>query len=337
MASKKIFRGDILRVLLWRHFIPRLFGLEERTSRVEDKDDFMSPFILGTAQFGQAYGATNPRNPIPEGEVLELMQMAVENGVSTFDTAPHYGDSHRLLGKAIREGILHRPRVITKIRFPMGTPTREWAISQIERALEQLGLPQIDGLLLHNVDDFNREEVWDTLAELKERRLIHKVGVSAYRPADIAGCEHSTEIDLIQLPHHVLDHHWENEDWRGCLNRSAPPEIHVRSVFLQGLLLSKATEWPFGLNAHASLIDPFLSELSLRLECSLLELCIRYIRSIDWVSDIVVGIHNRRQMRETLAAVNTPPLPRETMEAIRRERPRLSPNLLDPRSWNASV
>ena len=55
--------------------------------------------ILGSAQFGLNYGITNKKGKVSEQELVKILELAAESGITTIDTAPAYGSSEETLGK----------------------------------------------------------------------------------------------------------------------------------------------------------------------------------------------------------------------------------------------
>ena len=61
----------------------------------------ISKLILGTAQLGLKYGIANINGKPDFKKSLNLLEFAWTNGINTFDTAPTYGNSEKILGKFI--------------------------------------------------------------------------------------------------------------------------------------------------------------------------------------------------------------------------------------------
>lgn len=264
-----------------------------------------------------------------------MLSVAREQGINTFDTAMNYGEAHERLGEAVKRGILVRPNIITKIRFSAGADAGPAAVRDVERALSQLGCERLEGLLLHHEGDFSREEVWETLRKIQKRGLVDKIGISVYSPAEVLRCAHRREISLIQLPFNILDHRWETLDWRAIFPQGQRPTVHARSVFLQGLLLSEAESWPPSLRGAFPEIRAFL--VAAGPFGNPLELCLRYVKSVDWVDGVIVGVYGLPQLKELIAASDLPALDGEALRAIRALRPTAPLQVLDPRTWTASV
>jgi aryl-alcohol dehydrogenase-like predicted oxidoreductase len=88
----------------------------------------------------------------------------------------------------------------------------------------------------------------------------------------------------------------------GWLNRlhQAGTEVHVRSVFLQGLLLMDAANRPVKFNLWQSLWDDWnrwLTDNAL----TPLQACLSFATSQPEINRVVVGIDSLKQLREVLA------------------------------------
>ena len=69
---------------------------------------------MGTAQFGMDYGIANINGKPKKNEVFDILDLAWENGVRCFDTAPSYG-SEKLIGEFVENnGIQDKVKILTK-------------------------------------------------------------------------------------------------------------------------------------------------------------------------------------------------------------------------------
>jgi aryl-alcohol dehydrogenase-like predicted oxidoreductase len=203
---------------------------------------------LGTVQMGKDYGVTNHAGRPSLEEAAQIVQVAAEHGIRVVDTAAVYGKSERVLGQVLREA--HDFRIVTKI-----PPLRERAItsrqielvkSAFERSLNRLGVSRVYGLLVHHPDDLladGGDWLWETLCNLQDSGQVEKIGVSVYGDAQLEPILDEYDIDLVQLPLNVLD---QRALISGRIDnlRDAGIEVHVRSAFLQGVLLAKPSELP---------------------------------------------------------------------------------------------
>lgn len=184
---------------------------------------------LGTAQFGLDYGISNVRGKIPAGEAHRILDEAFKAGVSILDTAPAYGESESLIG-AYAESAGVSPRVISKY-IGDGTDIAE----SVQRSLGNLRMRSLYALLVHHYEDFQKDpSFWNNMRTLRDNGIVSKIGFSLYYPAQLHDMmARLTDVDIVQVPYSVLDRRFE--PFLHTL-KGHNIEVHVRSVFLQGLI-----------------------------------------------------------------------------------------------------
>lgn len=197
---------------------------------------------LGTVQFGLAYGVANKRGQINFAEAHEILLRARVAGIDTLDTAVAYGESESMLGAV---GV-DQWKVVSKLpELPAGCEDiAAWVRSEVAGSLSRLKIPKLHALLLHRSQDLLTPQgaaLYAALTELKIDELVTKVGVSVYGPEELEGVWPKFRLDLVQSPFNVFDRRLLNSGWLKRLHQ-AGTEVHVRSVFLQGLLLLPAEE-----------------------------------------------------------------------------------------------
>lgn len=210
--------------------------MNERTRRIG----------LGTVQWGLAYGVTNIAGQTPADEVGRILSQARSRGIDTLDTAPLYGEAEAALGAHDLAGF----KVVTKTpRF--GRPRIERSdaaelCSSFDRSQERLGIESVSGLLAHHADDLiapGGEHLLEALATLKAAGRVKRIGVSVYTAAQIDGVLARFTPDLVQLPLNVFDQRLIVDGTLARLARMGV-EIHARSAFLQGLLVTPPERLP---------------------------------------------------------------------------------------------
>jgi aryl-alcohol dehydrogenase-like predicted oxidoreductase len=261
---------------------------------------------LGTVQFGLDYGIANPGGQTPPGEAQAILDYAAARGIRVIDTASLYGQSEEVLGSVLPAG--HPFRVVTKtIRFakPNIGPADIAACEQaFSASLAKLRQPSLYGLLLHHADDLlvpGGERLFARLAEWRRQGLVQKIGVSVYTGDQIDRILAAYPIELIQLPLSILD---QRLIAGGHLRRLKDKgvEIHVRSVFLQGLLLMPPDDLPprFGtIRGHLDSYRAFLRERGL----TPVQAALGFVLSLPEVGTAVCGVNTLGQLAELAAAV----------------------------------
>lgn len=203
---------------------------------------------LGTVQLGMDYGVTNHAGRPSQQEAAAIIRVAQAHGVRVVDTAAVYGASETVLGQTL--DMTHEFRLITKtppLREPViGSRQVDIVKAAFEQSLRRLGVPRVDGLLVHHAPDLlvnGAEWLWETLCEFREQGQVGKIGVSVYDERQLDAILKEFDVELVQLPLNVLD---QRALRSGLLNqlRSSGIEVHARSAFLQGVLLAKVDDLP---------------------------------------------------------------------------------------------
>lgn len=195
---------------------------------------------LGTVQFGMDYGIANELGRTGLADARAIIAMAERNGIFVLDTAAAYGESEATLGACLEA--TQGWRVVTKtppLRAHPGADARELVRSGLSCSLERLRRRSVYGLLVHHAADLlgpQGEAVYSEMKRLKDEGRVSRIGLSAYHGEDVDQALARFDIDLVQIPLNVLDQRMVNGGQIKRLRRRGV-EIHVRSVFLQGLLL----------------------------------------------------------------------------------------------------
>lgn len=286
----------------------------------------MSQLILGTVQFGLDYGITNSSGEIPDQVVQQMLVFAEEHDIRIFDTAADYGNSQYRLGQLAPIG--NSNRYVTKFSLPTdgSSPTQENVYSD---SMKLLQVEKLHGVLFHKLEDLRDSRLEKTLEILRAGRdagILSKIGVSIYNRADLElALEVFPDLDLLQLPANVLDMNLLESDEVHKL-KSRGVEIHVRSVFLQGLLLTS----PSQLSDFFEPLKPALIKLqnvAAKTGRSVLELVLAKIRHHSSVDAVLVGATTLGELTEITSAWES------ASEYEDFELPAVPREILDPRVW----
>lgn len=292
----------------------------------------MTELGLGTAQFGMAYGVSNSVGCISAAHVAVILDRASAAGVRVLDTAAEYGRSEAVLGEVLPAG--HGFRIVTKTpHFPIGLDARAIAaraVQGLETSLERLKQTSIYGLLVHDAKALageNGEALWNTLEHLRRQGLIRKVGVSAYTGDEIDLIFARFTPDLVQVPLSVLDQRLLESGHLARL-KAQGVEIHVRSVFLQGLLLMPASErhvYFRQFDRELAVYEAFLAQK----ELSALRCALAFIHSVPEVDAALIGVTSPEELQECVDALRSTPHQMDFAGLACRK-----PGLLNPSLWD---
>ncbi|NCY20348.1 aldo/keto reductase [bacterium] len=256
---------------------------------------------LGTAQFGSAYGATNKDGQISLGKASAILGMATRHGVDTVDTAIGYGESEEILGKA---GVKNF-KVVTKLpAVPDGERfVARWMEDQIRNSLKRLCLEKVHGVLLHRPTELtgmNGPRIFDSLLALQKEGLAEKIGVSVYHPEDLEISLGKWPFTIVQAPFNLLDRRLARSGWLVRLT-DRQVELHVRSVFLQGLLLQPANQRPAPFARRPELWEKWQAWLR-HYRLDPVDACLAFVQSHPGITRVIVGVDNPLQWESILSS-----------------------------------
>jgi len=284
---------------------------------------------LGTVQFGLKYGIANPHGQVPRDEAKAVLDHAHASGMNVLDTAIDYGDSEQRLGD-IGIGGWHVVSKLPAIPADCGECSR-WVAESVAGSLRRLRIERLYGLLLHRPQqllDRGGDQLYAALRSLKVQGVVQNIGVSIYDPAELDPLFERYDFDIVQAPFNVLDRRLIDSGWLPRLAHQGT-ELHVRSVFLQGLLLMNPGERPERFRRWQSTWtrwDEWLRETGV----TPLQACLRYVLRFPEISRIVVGVDSVNQLQEILAAaVGTVPSLPDALGGPNHQ------DLLNPARWNA--
>lgn len=288
---------------------------------------------LGSAQFGMDYGLSSVGQPVPEGEVRSILELAAQNGIELIDTAAAYGSAEAVLGEIINPDLDFR--IVTKIPSTSGITGAAEKLDFIDKcfrnSLEKLNAQKIHALLLHSADELTEDSgvaIFDLLEDWKQQGLVEKIGVSAYEHEKIEELIDHYHFDIIQIPINVFDQRLlSNGFLSGIKNKGV--EIHARSAFLQGLLLIAPENLPryfAPIEKHIGSWHAFVRNIGL----TPLEAALIFLREIEEIDYIIVGTRSREQLKETIASFQKDRTFDASMLACEEIK------FIDPRMWPAS-
>jgi len=288
---------------------------------------------LGTVQFGLDYGVTNRSGKVGQTEAAHIVDDAIAAGIRVFDTAAAYGDSETVLGE-----ILAHPDacIVTKLPAVADERIDAAAIDELrwgfEQSLTRLKRSQVHGLLLHRPDDLAKpggERLARLLQDLQSAGLCRKIGVSVYDGAQIEAAQKMMPVALVQGPLNLLDQRLLRSGLLARL-KSEGCEIHVRSAFLQGLLLG-ASPLPEYFQRYAAALERVRSAAAAA-KIAMLDLALGFLLDQPDIDHVIVGVTRAEELSAIIAAARQPrPLP-SGLEMLASE----EPGLINPSLWPAS-
>lgn len=252
-------------------------------------------FILGTVQFGLHYGINNNVGKPTEEEVFEILDDAFIKGIETLDTADAYGNAIDIIGNYNRKSD-------NKFLFNTKFKGEHTSLNiQIENTLKRLRTNFINVYFYHSYNDFiTNQDLKLQLLELKMKGKIRKIGLSVYENDEFKNACDSELIDVIQFPYNLLD----NFNQRGelmSLAKKSKKELHVRSVFLQGLFFKDINQ----LGPVLSPLRPYLEEIrniAKKENISVQELAQSFVLQEERLDKVIIGVDSKQQLNSNIGA-----------------------------------
>jgi len=272
--------------------------------------------VLGTAQWGDAYGVTNARGRLSDSDLRQMVDVARARGIKEVDTARGYGDTEVRLRPFARDFT-----ITTKVSGAGDV------MADIQESLRDLDVPSVDSVLVHDWDALTDEQqlaAARALGGAVEGGLATRVGVSIYGVEGIESARSTfesvgVELASLQVPANPIDRRLDDSDALSEL-KGAGAHITVRSAFLQGVLVAGDGRW----SDHPAILAFRDSAVNV----GALQACLAHVRGLSWATHVVIGVTSAAELLEVC-------------DAWESSEPGLLPahlesddlDLIDPRRW----
>ncbi len=296
---------------------------------------------LGTWQIGGSWGE------ISEDESLEILQSAVEKGVSFFDTADVYGDgkSESLIGRFLKEKQPQNVFVATKLGRG-GSPgwpenfTLEAMRKHTENSLQRLGVESLDLTQLHCVptDVLRQGEIFENLRTLKREGKIQRFGASVESMEEARLCLQQDGLASLQIIFNIfrqkpIDTLFDEAQSKGVAIIARVPLASglLSGKFKRDTHFDKDDHRNFNRDGEAFNVGetfaglPFEKgvELSDKLKTmvpsgmTMAQMALRWIIDYDAVTTVIPGASSHAQVESNVSVSNLPPLGEKLHKQLR--------------------
>ncbi len=259
---------------------------------------------LAAAHFGLDYPVANPRGRPVETEVADILQIAARSGVRLLDTSLGSGRPERVIGE-----VMPRPNpfrlVLKTARCDRGP---DYVEAEARNSLKRLGAERAHGIVVEQAGDLFSPlgpAMWDRLKRLRAEGLVDRVGVSVHASDDPVGIARRFRPDIIQAPASLLD---QRLIINGVLAELAEMglEVHLRSIFLQGMLFLPPDRLPAQLQSASrglSRVRRMIAEG----RSDPLQAALGFALARPEASTVIVGVTTAAELQAVVAAAASPP------------------------------
>jgi hypothetical protein len=287
----------------------------------------MNRIVLGGAQLGLPYGILNGGETLSREAVARILDTAVSHGIDSIDTAIAYGQSETVIGETAQ----NRFKIISKLPpIPSDMANvSQWVRTQVDASLSRLNCSSLEALLLHHPQDLigpHGSELYAAINSLLSEKIIERFGVSIYAPNELDGIIGKFNIDVVQAPLNVFDRRIIGvTDQLSALNI----EVHVRSVFLQGVLIANPKDRPQRFqpwSEHFARFDEWVHSTGM----SAMACCLGFALQQPGVTKLVIGTTSKESLTEIMTSI--PNIHLEVPADLQSS----SEQLIDPRVWSVA-
>ena len=197
----------------------------------------ITPIIMGTWQAGR-----DMWTDIDDTETTRAIQVAIDAGINTIDTAAVYGKGHseKVVGQAVAEC---RQQVVLATKVFANELQYDQVIAACERSLANLNTDYIDLYQIHwpsgafGSPVVPIEETMRALNDLKDQGKIRAIGVSNFSRSQLEEAMAYGDIVSLQPPYSLIWRHVEADAMPLCAAKGL--SILAYSPMAQGILTGK--------------------------------------------------------------------------------------------------
>lgn len=301
------------------------------------RDLAVSRLSLGCAPLAGLYNAVTPE------QAEATLRTAIDNGITYFDTAPHYavGLSEQRTG-AVLSTLPHDSFVVsTKVGRLLeegrtrgdifdGAPdlhssfdfSADGVTRSLEASLERLGLDRVDIVYVHDPDDHMDQalgEAFPTLRRWRDEGVVGAIGAGMNHAEPLTRIVHEADVDVVLLAgeYTLLDQNGERELLPLCAERGV--RVTAAAVFNSGVLANPTDDATFFYSAappeiidRARRMRDACANFGVSLPAAAMQFPLRH----PAVETVLVGMRSPQEITSNTEAFNTP-IPDELWAQLR--------------------
>ena len=280
---------------------------------------YLKKIIIGTANFTQKYGAHPTK--INRYEIKKILDLAKKNNLLEIDTAESY-----LKDKNIFKDVNKKFQFSTKILPDDRWISLEYCQKKIEDHLINFNIDMFKVILFHDTKILfkkNGIKIYRNLEYLKKKKYFSKIGISIYNTDCLNFMTENYDLDVVQCPYNILDKRILLTGWFDRLKKLRI-ETHVRSIFLQGLLVNRSLYKKKHFKRWQKKISAWFMELQ-KNKITAIDYCFSDLFSCDF-DKVIIGVNNSDNLKELIKF-------KKINKKIKLDLKIDDLQLIDPRKW----
>jgi len=286
----------------------------------------ISKLCFGTANIANKYGILKKKRNFPPRKIKDILEELKKNKIKNIDSAISYKNVEKKIGHFNLDNF----NFYTKLpKLPKKcSDIKKWSLMNINHSLSNLNRKRLSGVFIHHSEDLigkNKIKLYEALLFLKKKKIINKIGVSIYDFNILDKILNEFKIDMVQVPFNILDRRLATKNYLNKIKKKKI-QIHVRSIFLQGVLLLNKKSIPKNLFKWKNLFKSWHMWIE-KNKLSKLQACLNFILRFKQIDVIIFGASSKIQIKQIINTVNksTKLYPKNIFSNNLR--------LIDPRQW----
>jgi len=230
--------------------------------------------ILGTAQLNNKYGHFK-NNLNSKKKINELLSLSKDYGIDTIDTAYAYKN----LDLIKKSNFISKFKIIYKIKN----------LSEFDYIRKNKNFFRKFEIMIHN-ENFIKD-----ITEIKKVAKKTNIGFSIYSANNLEKISQYKFINILQVPINIFNQEFLMKRNLKILRKFS--ELHIRSVFLQGLLINQNLPKKFGKfkNIHSSWFDWIYKN-----KLNPINVCLNYVLNKNKNDKIIIGVNSSENLKEII-------------------------------------
>ena len=247
--------------------------------------NFHNKMILGTAQFRSKYGVTNKdRDIMSSSEIKKIMTyLDQKSQINEIDTATNYNLSKTDLNSVKKTFFLNN-----KIH----TDQNIYYLT-LKKYFKKNKNYSTNTLFIHdgnNVLSKKGIRLLSKIKKLKKDKVINKIGLSIHNVQHLKNILKKISVDVVQLPYNFVD---RRAEIFFPIMKKKKIEIQVRSIFLQGSLLTKIKT-----NKKLSKIFEEFNKISEKNNIKKIQFALSFVLRNKFIDKIIFGVRNYKEFMQ---------------------------------------
>ena len=268
-----------------------------------------SRIVIGTVRFSGLYGINTNKKILRKVDVQKILNFASKKKIKYLDTAIDYKKTNNILRNLNLKNFNITSKLPGKKRFKLKynhLNVRKLVIDH----LKKLKVKKLHTLYLHQPDDILKKDginIIYSLQKLKKEKKINKIGYSIYSTRQLKRLLNIFKPDIIQCPLNILDRRFLKRNFLNKL-QNLNIEIHVRSIFFQGGLISDYKNLKKKLLFPRSAYDKWVKWLKKK-KINKVRGALSILYKLDKKVKVVIGVESIDQLSQIVKEINKKILP----------------------------